>query len=119
MGAVCGTRMQYGQFRAGGRKIVAHRFAYELMVGPVPEGLELDHVMDRGCTSSLCVNPAHLEPVTHQVNCQRGTRATKEYCDNGHEFTEENTTIEKRGWRRCKQCHRDQERERRARAHAV
>lgn len=48
-----------------------HRVAYSLVVGPIPEGLTLDHVVARGCRSKLCCNPAHLEPVTQSVNSLR------------------------------------------------
>lgn len=61
----------YGSFRDGGM-VLAHRFAYEYVVGEIPAGLTLDHVRARGCTSRLCVNPAHLEPVTHGENSLRG-----------------------------------------------
>ena len=54
----------------GARIASAHRTAYELLVGPIPEGLELDHL----CRNTLCVNPDHLEPVTHQVNMTRAAR---------------------------------------------
>jgi hypothetical protein len=48
--------------------IRAHRFAYELLVGPIPEGLVIDHL----CRNRRCVNPAHLEPVTAEENWRRG-----------------------------------------------
>ena len=58
----------YGQFRLGKRTVSAHRFAYELVVGEIPEGMVLDHL----CRNTKCVNPSHLEPVLQRVNCQRG-----------------------------------------------
>jgi len=66
----------YGAVSCGGgvtRR--AHRATYELLVGPIPEGMQLDHVKARGCTSTACVNPAHLEPVTNAENTRRGARA--------------------------------------------
>jgi hypothetical protein len=75
-GTTSGSTARYGYFRVGPRqadpKVPAHRVAYELWVGPIPTGDEIDHVADRGCTSKLCVNPAHLEPVTHAENRKRG-----------------------------------------------
>lgn len=61
----------YGRFWDGERQVVAHRFAYELVVGPIPTGLQIDHVAERGCTSKACVRPEHLEPVTQSVNLLR------------------------------------------------
>jgi hypothetical protein len=58
----------YGSFAIGKGNVYAHRFAYEMLVGPIPEGLELDHL----CRNRGCVNPDHLEPVTRQVNVLRG-----------------------------------------------
>lgn len=63
----------YGQFWYGGTQGLAHRFSYETLVGPVPEGLELDHL----CRVQHCVNPTHLEPVTPAVNIQRMRAALK------------------------------------------
>lgn len=57
----------YAVYKTTGRGSGAYRFVYEMHVGPVPDGLELDHL----CRNRLCVNPAHLEPVTHQENCRR------------------------------------------------
>lgn len=62
---------RYGQFTVRHRPVLAHRFAYELWVGPIPDGLTIDHVRARGCNSTLCVNPAHLEPVTLADNIRR------------------------------------------------
>lgn len=94
----------YGQFRHNGRIVRAHRFAYEQLVGPVPKGLELDHL----CRNRRCVNPAHLEPVTQQENQLRGfgvsgINARKTHCLRGHEYTPENT-VRWRRWRNCKTC---------------
>ena len=62
------------------RKTMAHRAVYEHLVGPIPEGFQLDHL----CRVRECVNPAHLEPVTQQENIRRGEVATKAECVNGH-----------------------------------
>lgn len=102
----------YGQFRVNTeRKVVAHRFAYELLVGPVPEGLQLDHL----CRVRRCVNPAHLEPVTSRVNTLRGEgptagHARQTHCGQGHEYTPENTSRTRRGARVCKICERQRQR---------
>lgn len=59
----------YGQIQINGRDTLAHRTAYEYFKGPIPEGLELDHL----CRTKACVNPDHLEPVTRSENVRRGT----------------------------------------------
>jgi hypothetical protein len=96
-------RKGYGSWtRPEQRKIGAHRFAYQLVVGPIPEGLDLDHL----CRVPQCVNPAHLEPVTRQVNIQRGANRNREktHCKRGHEFTAENIYATKAGGRGCRAC---------------
>lgn len=83
----------------------AHRVAYELVRGPIPDGLTIDHL----CRNRGCVNPYHLEAVTGSVNTLRGTapsalNAAKTHCYQGHEFTDANTRIETNGSRTCKTC---------------
>ena len=96
----------YGVIGVGNRKLSkAHRYSYERFVGPIPDGLQLDHL----CRVRNCVNPNHLEPVTNRENVIRGNAARPEIkiCKNGHEFTESNTYIHpKRGNRQCKKCRR-------------
>ena len=89
----------FARLRKGGRGspiLYAHRYSYELHIGPVPDGLTLDHVKARGCTHRHCVNPAHLEPVTSRENTLRGAAPTVALhlsgkCSRGHERTPENT----------------------------
>ena len=96
----------YGQIKIGGKVINAHRAVWEAMRGPVPRGLELDHI----CGVRLCVNPDHLEPVTHRENILRGNspaakaaRATE--CPKGHPYDAENTYVRPDGkGRGCRTC---------------
>jgi hypothetical protein len=90
----------YGALRYQGRMVKAHILAYELIVGLVPEGLELDHL----CRVRTCVNPAHLEPVTHQENVRRAF-ALKTSCRNGHPYADANNlVINAAGARLCRLC---------------
>ena len=94
------------------RGLCAHRFFYEHMVGPIPDGLTIDHL----CRNRACVNPAHLEPVTQRVNNLRRPGMSPPHCPQGHEFTPENTytyTYEKRRAtsRQCITCRQIRKRE--------
>lgn len=93
----------YGSFNVDGVIRKAHRVAYELYVGPIPDELQLDH----RCRMPCCVNPEHLEPVTGMVNVHRSPlwMGNQTHCKNGHEFTAENTRYY-RGNRRCRECNK-------------
>lgn len=90
----------YGRMAEGE---LAHRHYYVRTVGPIPSGLELDHL----CRNRACVNPEHLEPVTHAENMLRRS-ISQTHCKNGHEFTPENTYIRpgRDGRRTCRTCQR-------------
>lgn len=106
----------YGYVRSGSRNTCAHRVVYELLVGPIPEGLVIDHL----CRNPSCVNPAHLEPVTQAENILRGlgpvaANAKKTECVHGHSFDEANTYVDSNGGRKCRTCRAAMERQRRKR----
>lgn len=93
----------YGRIHWGGKAHYAHRVAYELSVGPIPPGFEVDHL----CYTRLCVRPDHLEAVTPRENRVRA-RARIQACPKGHAYDEANTyhRIDRPG-RQCKQCRRE------------
>jgi hypothetical protein len=104
-----------GYSQIGSAPWSGHKAAYEAKFGPTPSGLELHHT----CSVRCCVNPDHIQAVTHHQNVlaspsigTKNQHANKTHCIHGHEFTHENTIIErnktKRGYaRRCRQCRRD------------
>jgi hypothetical protein len=99
-------RKGYGRTTSSGRNgepTLAHRAAYIAANGPVPVGLELDHL----CRNPRCVNVEHLEAVTHAENVARAA-AAQTHCKRGHEFTPENTYARRDGLgrRQCRACNR-------------
>ena len=113
------NRDGYADIKLAGRRQMAHRVSYELLVGPIPAGLEIDHTChtrDRSCPGGKpcihrrCVNPAHLEPVTFGENARRSSPAQKDACINGHAYTPENTYRRPgrgEGQRDCRACIRE------------
>ena len=94
----------YGRASVDGRMKYAHRIAYEAFVGPIPAGLQIDHL----CRTRHCVNPAHLEPVTNAENQRRAALFLEpaQACLRGHAYTPENTYMH-RGRRSCRECRRE------------
>lgn len=92
----------YGVMLVDKRRPMAHRVAYEHHLGPIPDGLTIDHL----CRNKSCVNPFHMEPVTAVENVRRSdaysaVNARKTHCNHGHEFTPENT-YQWHGHRQCR-----------------
>lgn len=95
----------YGRFHVAGRLVYAHRFAYELEHGLVPQGFELDHL----CRSKACVNPEHLEVVSHRGNLLRGEgwsgrKARQTACVHGHSLDGLRRRAGKVVGRYCRTC---------------
>lgn len=104
------TTSGYGKVTVDRVPVFAHRRAYELWVGPIPEGLVLDHVQARGCSTTLCVCPDHLEPVTPRENVLRGRAGygLRSLCRKGlHDISaSENVMVRADGSRTCLPCRR-------------
>jgi hypothetical protein len=95
----------YGYAHFGGGMMMAHRAVWLSVVGPIPEGMTLDHL----CRNRLCVNPDHLEVVTRQENTLRGVgpgaaNAVKTHCPLGHPLKGSNLYTRPTGWRECRTC---------------
>lgn len=96
----------YGAVSLGRRDgaAIVHRLVWKLLVGPIPEGMELDHL----CRVRECCNPDHLQPVTRAVNVARGAQRAgihrRAACINGHPFTPDNTITTLRGTHTCRTC---------------
>lgn len=95
-------RFVYGTFLNNGTTYIAHRFSYELEHGAIPEGLEIDHL----CRNKACVNPNHLEAVTHAENIKRAPYFQRTHCIHGHPFKGDNLYVNPRGHRECRTCRR-------------
>ena len=100
----------YGNFNFDGQINGAHRFAYQAFRSTIPNGYEIDHL----CRNPKCVNPSHLEVVTHRENVLRGLapiacgqfQVAKTHCPYGHDYNEENTYYRVAGGRQCRACDR-------------
>lgn len=112
---------------SGHPRTVPHRAVYQHLVGPIPDGMQLDHLCHdpasctggTACPHRRCVNPAHLKPSTSKENTLRGAgitaiNARKTHCIQGHAFTPENTRVQTRAdgrtWRKCIECNRAMQR---------
>lgn len=95
----------YGKVYIKGKGFYVHRVVYEILVGKIPKGRQLDHL----CRNRICVNPKHLEPVTNRENVLRGTGISaqnhrKNSCIHGHPLSGKNVRITKEGHRDCREC---------------
>jgi hypothetical protein len=116
----------YGRCKWNGVLREAHRMSYEHYVGPIPEGLVLDHYKhpQDGCIGPSCCNPAHVRPASRRENTLRSdTPAARQLaqteCVHGHKYTPENTIYDKRGRRNCRICKNARERKRYAERRAA
>lgn len=98
----------YGRYQSGGKSHGAHRYVYEELIAPIPQGLVCDHL----CRNPRCVNPTHIEPVTNRENVRRGVagHSVREYwknsltCTAGHPWTDQRPVFNHRGQRTCQIC---------------
>jgi len=126
------NREGYGTTSVDGYSTLAHRGVYMVLIGPIPDGLNLDHICHNAsseclggpqCRHRRCLNPAHLEPVPQFVNCRRGRTGAylreRTQCFNGHGYTPANTKVLSNGGRRCRACGRERNARYNARRTAV
>lgn len=100
-----GPNDRYGQLKIGKQTFKAHRVAYTIAYGQMPFGYVTDHVQAKGCTSTLCVKPTHLEAVTHAENVRRGRAHYGDgTCRQGHPMKGDNVLVSRQGQRRCRTC---------------
>jgi hypothetical protein len=90
----------YGRFLHEGKVTLTHRLSYELLVGPIPAGLEIDHL----CRVRACLAPEHLEAVTHAENVGRVPVELQTHCVKGHPYEGTNVYLRKNGTRECRAC---------------
>jgi hypothetical protein len=102
----------YGRYSTGvDGDVLAHRIAYRIFIGPIPDGLEIDHT----CRVRRCANPLHLEAIEHGENVRRGIsglvngarQRAKTACPKGHSYSGANLYICPRGKRECRTCKRE------------
>ena len=95
-------------YKNGGKMVASHRYVYEIFFGKIEKGKIIHHI----CESKLCQNPFHMRLVSsfgrhtadHHPESEPGKNKAKTHCVRGHEFTPENTIVEKSGKRKCRTC---------------
>ena len=107
------TAAGYGKMRVKYKRVPAHRIAYQIFRGDIPEGMEIDHL----CRNTKCVNPMHIEAVTHTENVRRGiggiNNKLKTHCPQGHEYIPSNVYL-LNGSRYCRRCRNERMQHKRA-----
>jgi len=98
------TTNGYSRIRINGKQIQAHRWVWELLSGPIDEGMVIDHM----CSNRKCILPSHLRVISQQQNIMAGKHNidNRSHCNQGHPFTKENIMIRKSGKRECAECNR-------------